>query len=917
MSKKQKFYSILKDLFVGAKLEGDSGFVNLMNIKTAYFEKIRDNIKKEIDKKFPDETPEDLYDKLYTFFDSYFSDGGSIFFSSTPVYKNIYTQVYSDRKDVSLFWKTAKLYYVKSEANYQTIKNLKVSGDDKVAFDFDASLLKHKQANEKKELDFYFLGINKRKGKDVLQFRVIYKNDNKYNKLEEILDIKSKPNVVKYLFENLNKRLNDRIEWKENDLDTQVIRDKSNRDTTKAEFVVTEKEDLQDGVSVEPAIVDIKEIEKYLKLKGIHQSQEAIEKAFKLYKKQTEIDYFIHKDARSFLREQFDLYMYQRLGNDLDTLFTQEDLDRERKLKEIAYLTIDYIANFEDELKAMWLKPKFARNSNYVLTLDKIAEKEKGNEIIQKIIKDKGIKEQIKEWEELGIIGDDFKKEEILKENRLNKDWQYLPIDTKYFKNLEAEILESFDDLDEELDGRLIKSENFQALNTLLPKYKYEIQTCYIDPPFNLGSNADFNYLVNYKDSTWVTLLENRIQLARDLINEQGSVFIRCDYNGNSYIRMLMDQIFGEDNFRNEIILSKSAKLTEQIKHYHSGHDSLYFYSKSGNFYFKTATKKRESPKWREMHLPGIRWSPISNEQAELFSKENIKEKNRKFVTKARIILGKEMLPPEGRHWALSQDSIFELEKQGKIEFNGKGKPVTQEADEQKLTDNWTDWVGYSSKWGFTTENHELVLKRSIETSSGRNSQIVLDFFLGSGTTTAVAQKLRRKWIGVDMGEHLDNVALPRMKKVLAYDKSGISNEVEEYQGGGFFKYYSLEQYEEVLKKSDYNPSEKELHNIDFSVFGLTQEEKKEKKKETDELFVLSEKQAKEGLEVDIEKGKAKFVFKKLYPDVDIAETISNLFGKKIKQIKQNKVIFEDEMEIDLDDLDFEKYPEFKQLIYW
>lgn len=103
MSKEQKFYNILQDLFVGAKLEGDSGYVNLMNIKTDYFNKIKVRIEDEIKKNFGDDKPEDLYDKLYTFFDSYFSDGGSIFFSSTPNYKNIYAKVYSDREDVSLF----------------------------------------------------------------------------------------------------------------------------------------------------------------------------------------------------------------------------------------------------------------------------------------------------------------------------------------------------------------------------------------------------------------------------------------------------------------------------------------------------------------------------------------------------------------------------------------------------------------------------------------------------------------------------------------------------------------------------------------------------------------------------------------------------------------------------------------------
>ena len=157
-------------------------------------DKARESIKKEVEAKFDGNQPEDLFDKLYTFFDSYFSDGGAIFFSSTPVYKNIYAKVYSDQEDTALFWKTAKLYYVKSEANYKTIKNLSINSDPEIAFDFafDVSLLKHKQANEKKELEFYFNGTQKRGAKKIIKFRVLYKNDNKYTKLQDILKIKDK-----------------------------------------------------------------------------------------------------------------------------------------------------------------------------------------------------------------------------------------------------------------------------------------------------------------------------------------------------------------------------------------------------------------------------------------------------------------------------------------------------------------------------------------------------------------------------------------------------------------------------------------------------------------------------------------------------------------------------------------------------
>src|SRR3989344_4938512 len=450
-NKEQKFYNILQDLFVGAKLEGDSGYVNLMNIKTDYFNLIKKKIESEIKLKFGESKPEDLYDRLYTFFDSYFSDGGAIFFSSTPSYKNIYTKVYSDREDVSLFWKTSKLYYVKSEANYRTVENLQLNSDPEIALEFQ----------------FYFIGTQKRSGKKVIKFRVIYKNDNKYDKLKEILNIKDNTKIVKYILEN-SEKLNKKIAFKNDGLDLKI------------------------------------------------------------------------------LREQFDLYMYQQLAGSMETVFEQKDLDRIKKIKEVAYLAIDYIGNFEDELKKIWLKPKFARKSNYVVTLDRLADKNGGIKVIDKVIKNKGIKEQILEWQELNIVKKDFNQKQIVKDGKLNKDFQTLPIDTKHFKDLEIEIIGLFDNLDEALDGRLIKSDNFQALNTLLQKYKEQVQSIYIDPPFNTGK--DFVFIDSFQDSTWLTLMDNRIELLSLYLKNEGNFYLHLDHIAEHYGKIILDKYFGSEN---------------------------------------------------------------------------------------------------------------------------------------------------------------------------------------------------------------------------------------------------------------------------------------------------------------------------------------------------------------------------------
>lgn len=214
--------------------------------------------------------------------------------------------------------------------------------------------------------------------------------------------------------------------------------------------------------------------------------------------------------------------------------------------------------------------------------------------------------------------------------------------------------------------------------------------------------------------------------------------------------------------------------------------------------------------------------------------------------------------------------------KEGRIRFNDKGK-VEILIDSKELNDNWTDIDGYSFSWGFSTENAEILIMRVIEISSNKND-LILDFFLGSGTTTAVAHKLGRKWIGVEMGEHFYTVVLPRMKKVLAYDKSGISKEVKEYQGGGFFKYYELEQYEEALANCKYEDGDL------FNAPG---------KSPYQEYVFMKDEKMLECLEIDYENNKVKVDLNKLYPNIDIAETLSNHTGRSIRKVSNGEVEFE------------------------
>lgn len=853
MTKEEKFYKALQDVFIGAKIEGTGGFVNLMRIKSNYYRKIEELLKKDIEdalKKYPDFRDE-LFDKLYSFFSRYFTESGSIYFSSTPFYNNVYEKVYTDDRDVILFWKTRMLYYVKTD---RIFRSLEVESDG-FKFFFDVSNLEHKKANERRSLIYELKEVKKDK---TIVLAVIYSERGRVTKTEDIL--------------------------------------------------------------------------KELKKHHINITEEQLERAFRIFERQSEVDFFINKNAKAFLQEQFKLWSYQYFWDGAKE-WTAERVNQLQILKDIAFKIIDFISQFEDELVKIWNKPKFVKNSNYVVTLDRL----NNIDLVEKILNHENISEQIKEWKELGIVDENFRIEDVIETNimgkQLSKKYEHLPIDTKYFKDLELEILSQFEDLDQALDGWLIKSENYQALNTLLPKFKEKVQTIYIDPPFNLDSSDQFLYRTNYKDANWATLLENRLRIAKDWLNEKGSIFVRCDYNGNWIVRCLMDEIFGKENFRNEITINRKRQSIGTPNKFENESENIFLYSKFSTY------KRRDI--YRQRNVDELKWTG--------FLKQG--ERN----PRERIFLGKELYPPKGQHFTLVQEKVERLLKEHFLRlrckkcgalyyFYDKGSEmpfvkfveeklktaeyfkykdlktkyfgVTQlehciecnnasdwkveylPSDLQKVTDDWKDIPSYSDTNGFPTENSEALLNRVI-TSASDKADLVLDFFLGSGTTTAVAHKLGRKWIGIEMGQHFYDVILPRMKKVLAYDESGISKEVEEYQGGGFFKYYELEQYEETLANAVYE-------NYDISIVG--------NKSPYEQYVFLKDEKMLKALEIDYESNKVKIDLSKIYSNIDIAETLSNLIGKWIKKINNSEVEFEDGTKINTKDLD---YKLIKPLIWW
>ena len=841
MDYKKAFYSRLEDCYLGAKIKqaqshhatlqeskaqdeqasqkaqsklntAQSGWTNLLMIKERYFTHIKAHLEARIKALVGDDIIEtnDIYNKLYTFFDNYLNETGTPFFTDTPIYKNIYAKIYSNSKDTSLFYKTQNLYYVKSDTLYQSL--ILQSNTGKFSLYFDASEFKQNADNNKNKVFFKF---------DDISFVSASEQDEKSafeNSSENsILQITIKVSNQKDLFPNLSAVF------------------KSNSNEFSDEFLKTLSQ--RQIISKKPTQSELDELKKL----------------FRAYKKQNEIDFFIHKDALGFLKEQFDLWMFSYLYKDSEFQeWSAFAIKRLQMVKNLAYELIEFIAKFENELKAIWLKPKFAKNTQYVFSIDTILSKaQNANTLLASIFEDANFHTQITEWKELNLVENDFdilslkdfvktchtdpeqSEGEVSKNKNANttnsldsslsakaqndkkldispmtqnEKYKFLPIDTKHLsKENKFALLNAFENLETLLNGELIKSDNFQALNTLMPKYQGKIDLIYIDPPFNTGS--DFEYKDKFQDSTWLSLMENRLELAKNLLSDKGSFYLHLDHNANYRGRELLNSIFGEENFRNEIIWRRKQATSFGDSYFGVVIDTLLMFSKNENPYFQIQkslndenTQKYIKERFKFDDGDGRKYmkSPLVN---------SLYRPNLKYEFQG--------IQPPKNGWLYSKEKMQEFFDKGELlipkDENSRiyRKIYLDEYQGQEIPNIWLDIpivnpmaierIEFENN---LTQKPEALLQRIIKASSDANS-IVLDFFAGSGTTCAVALKLGRKFLGVEMGEHFYKVVLPRLKKVLAGFASGISKECE-FKGGGAFRYYELESYEEALLNCEY-----------------------------------------------------------------------------------------------------------------
>jgi adenine specific DNA methylase Mod len=308
------------------------------------------------------------------------------------------------------------------------------------------------------------------------------------------------------------------------------------------------------------------------------------------------------------------------------------------------------------------------------------------------------------------------------------------------------------DSEDGEWKNKLVWGDNRYVIASLMPEFRGKIKLIYADPPFFTGTNMNITLEVGdegavkepsaieeiaYRNmwkegpSSFLQYMYDRFVLMKDLLTEDGSLWVRFDYHYSHYIKAILDEIFGYENFRNEIVINRIKKSDSGANRFNTATDSLFLYSKTENYFFQNAKKKLDTTKKE-------RWHSLDSQGQ----------------GGPRVIFGKELYPPSGRHWTFSQENIDKMISDGRIRLNPKtGKPEykLEETDEQILDSNWTDIPGYSFSTGYPTENAEQLLERVL-LSASKEGDIIADFFSGSGTTVAVAEKLGRRWIGADIG---------------------------------------------------------------------------------------------------------------------------------------------------------------------
>ncbi|GAA8629587.1 site-specific DNA-methyltransferase [Helicobacter pylori] len=381
----------------------------------------------------------------------------------------------------------------------------------------------------------------------------------------------------------------------------------------------------------------------------------------------------------------------------------------------------------------------------------------------------------------------------------------------------------------------LIKGNNLIALHSLKKKFAKQVKCIYIDPPYNTG-NDSFNYNDNFNHSSWLVFMKNRLEAAREFLSDDGVIFVQCDDNEQAYLKVLMDEIFGRENFVSCIthIVKPEGRMYGQVA---KTHEYILVYAKNiNNLIFNEIEKEghafsyvdekggfdlqglenRNFRAFNGLNIPSLRYG--------LFIDENQKDSNGFMPVFGEYRDGLTEVFPDSRNgfdlvwrWgkekALKENHSLVGVFKDRLRVFQKVRSNTTRAksifwDKSMITQKGTEEVKQIFKTQvFDFPKPEALISRIIEISTNEND-LVLDFFAGSGTTCAVAHKMKRRYIGIEQMDYIETITKERLKKVIEGEQGGISKKCD-FKGGGSFVYAELKEVNLEIKKQILNAKSK------------------------------------------------------------------------------------------------------------
>ena len=462
-----------------------------------------------------------------------------------------------------------------------------------------------------------------------------------------------------------------------------------------------------------------------------------------------------------------------------------------------------------------------------------------------------------------GQTKDDAKRQEVffnetLAPTEINRllDDKVLTNFKRYDKDGEHEVEELAD-----TDNLIIKGNNLIVLHSLKKRFAGKVKLIYIDPPYNTG-NDSFNYNDSFNHSTWLIFMKNRLEVARELLSDDGLIFVQCDDNEQAYLKVLMDEVFSRNNFISNIVW-KGRGGRQDSKYVAQIHETIIFYAKNKERAVLNKAFIEDTSNYAYEDSRG-------NYKTQLIRKwgSNSRREDRPNLFYEVEFEGNKVLPilPNGDdgcwRWsknrleeAIKNDMVVSLEKDGRTElyekiYKGDGK-------KQTVFTSWIDesFSGQGTKVleeifkekVFDYPKPEQLVKKFIDLTTD-DGDIVLDYHLGSGTTAAVAHKMNRQYIGIEQMDYIETVSVKRLEKVIEGEQGGISKSVD-WQGGGSFVYCELKNDVQEFKNEILEATTKEKL---LEVFELAKKSsflsyridpKKLKKNEFEKLSLAEQKQ--------------------------------------------------------------------------